>query len=124
MRRGPLQAPLQHSTKRIASSGSDIDAFVDELGPQLSPGASITVAGSDEFDELTVRWTSWAAPNFQATVSVYTEEDVSSTVTFILTENYKHHQLIFQPRLKFQTSTNCLGWQSPVATEASDRLAS
>ncbi|KAG8167743.1 hypothetical protein KVR01_003432 [Diaporthe batatas] len=79
IRRGPLQAHLQHSTKRIAGPGSDINAFIDELGPKLSPGASITVVGSDGFDDLTARWTAWAAPDFQATVSVYTEEDVSNT---------------------------------------------
>lgn len=93
-RRGPRQALLQHATKRIAGSGSDISAFVDELGPQLSPEASITVVGSDEFDELTVRWTAWEAPSFQATVQVYTEEDVSNTVISML--QTKHGSLAYR----------------------------
>jgi hypothetical protein len=81
LRRGPLQAPLQPARKRVSGSEFDIiTAFVDELGPQISSEASITVVGSDEFDELTVRWTAWAAPSFRATVQVYTEEDVSNTV--------------------------------------------
>ncbi|KAH8750850.1 FAD binding domain protein [Diaporthe sp. PMI_573] len=46
----------------------------------ISLEASIIVVGSDEFDELTVRWTAWAAPSFRATVQVYTEEDVSNTI--------------------------------------------
>ncbi|KAJ0118821.1 hypothetical protein J7T55_013076 [Diaporthe amygdali] len=51
-----------------------------ELGPQLSAEASITLVGSQDFDELTARWTAWAAPSFKATVQVYTEEDVSNTI--------------------------------------------
>lgn len=79
----PLQAPLQVTAKRISGSGSgsNITAFVDELGPQLSSEASITLTGSDEFDELTSRWTAWEAPSFRATVQVYTTEDVSNTVS-------------------------------------------
>lgn len=75
-----LQSPLQVTSKRISDSGSNITAFVDELGPQLSSEASISLIGSDEFDELTVRWTAWEAPGFKASVQVYTEEDVSNTV--------------------------------------------
>lgn len=82
--RNPLQAPLQVTAKRISGSGSNITAFVDELGPQLSSEASITLTGSDEFAELTLRWTAWEAPSFKATVQVYTEEDVSNTVISIL----------------------------------------
>lgn len=89
--RNPLQAPLQVTAKRIpgSGSGSNITAFVDELGPHLSSGASITLTGSDEFAELTLRWTAWEAPSFKATVQVYTEEDVSNTVMFILQEDIK-----------------------------------
>lgn len=78
--RHPLQAPLLVTTKRISDSGSNITAFVDELGPQLSSEASITLVGSDQFEELTVRWTAWEAPSFRASVQVYTEDDVSNTV--------------------------------------------
>lgn len=78
--RNLLQSPLQVTSKRISDSGSNITAFVDELGPQLSSEASITLIGSDEFDELTVRWTAWEAPGFKASVQVYTEDDVSNTV--------------------------------------------
>lgn len=80
----PLQAPLRVSSKRISGLDSNITTFVDELGPQLSSEASITLTDSEEFDELTARWTAWEAPNFKATVQVYTEEDVSNTVMSIL----------------------------------------
>lgn len=76
----PFQAPLQVPAKRISGSVSNFTAFADELGSQLSSEASITLTDSDEFDELTVRWTAWEAPSFKATVQVYTEEDVSNTV--------------------------------------------
>ena len=113
---GPIQAPLL-ATKRISASGSDITTFVDELGPQLSSEASITLVGADEFDELTVRWTAWEAPSFQATVQVYTEEDVSNTVIFILQTKDEHVQLTLEHRLKFRTSSNFLGWLSLAAME-------
>lgn len=80
----PLQAPLQVPAKRISGLDSNVTAFVDELGPQLSSEASITLTDSEEFDELTARWTAWEAPSFKATVQVYTEEDVSNTVMSIL----------------------------------------
>lgn len=78
--RNPVQAPSQVPAKRVSDSGSNITAFVNELGPQLSSEASITLIGSGEFDELTLRWTAWEAPSFKAAVQVYTEEDVSNTV--------------------------------------------
>lgn len=124
LRHGPLQAPLQPATKRVSDSESDITAFVNELSPQLSSEASITVIGSDDFDELTVRWTAWAAPKFQATVQVYTEEDISNTVILMILIKYENLQLSVDLRLLFQTNSNCLGWQSLAVMEAFVRSAS
>lgn len=91
--RNPLQAPLQVTAKRISSSGSNITAFVDELSPQLSSEASITLTGSGEFDELTSRWTAWEAPSFKATVQVCTTEDVSNTVSLYSQQDTKTFSL-------------------------------
>lgn len=85
-----FQAPLQVPSKRISNSGVNVTAFVDELGPQLSSQASITLIGSEEFDELTARWTAWEAPSFRASVQVYTEEDVSNTVISTPRTRYEH----------------------------------
>lgn len=74
---------LEVAAWQPTDSASNITAFVDELGPQLSPEASITLFGSDDFENLTERWTAWAAPSFKAAVQVYTEEDVSNTVNII-----------------------------------------
>ncbi|KAL1862848.1 hypothetical protein Daus18300_008345 [Diaporthe australafricana] len=71
---------LQVAAWQPLDSASNITAFVDELGPQLSPEASITLFGSDDFENLTARWTAWKAPSFKAAVQVYTEEDVSNTI--------------------------------------------
>ncbi|KAI3392060.1 hypothetical protein diail_6289 [Diaporthe ilicicola] len=71
---------LQAVAERYSDSASNMTEFVNDLGSQLSPEASITLYGSDDFDNLTARWTSWEAPGFKASVQVYTEEDVINTI--------------------------------------------
>lgn len=105
--RNPVQAPFQVTAKRFSGSGSNITAFVDELGRQLSSEASITLTGSGEFDELTVRWTAWEAPSFKAAVQVYTEEDVINTVIFSTIQtkhesNLAHRQVQIKASNKFE----------------------
>lgn len=123
--RGPLQAPLQVPAKRLSGSGSNITAFANELGPQLSSEASITLVGSDEFDDLTARWTAWAAPSFKAAVQVYTEEDVSNTVIAVnASDCFEDPQLTIRLRSYLQTNSDFRGWLSLAAMVAFSRLAS
>lgn len=51
-----------------------------ELGPLLSPGASIYLPGTPEFSDKTTRWIDSLSPDIGAVVVVATEEDVQQTV--------------------------------------------
>lgn len=52
-----------------------------ELGPSLSPGATINFPGSAEFQVATDRDNEQDPPTFSAVVEVATERDVQETVS-------------------------------------------
>ncbi|KAI1777235.1 hypothetical protein F4818DRAFT_341465 [Hypoxylon cercidicola] len=56
--------------------------LLGDLGPKLSPEASILLPGDAEFANLTSRWREWHAPNIAAVVEVATEADVQQTVRY------------------------------------------
>ena len=56
-------------------------AIITELGPHLSPNASIILPGSPEFANATLRWQEYKDPNITIVVKVATESDVQQTVS-------------------------------------------
>ncbi|KAK6064225.1 6-hydroxy-D-nicotine oxidase 1 [Seiridium cupressi] len=50
--------------------------FPAELGPRLSPGASIILPGDANFANITTRWREWHGPSIAAVVAVATEDDI------------------------------------------------
>lgn len=66
-----------------SSSADAAAAFASELGPLLSPGATISFPGSDEFSNATVRWSNYGSPSFSVAVSVATESDVQQAVSTV-----------------------------------------
>ncbi|KAI1459380.1 hypothetical protein F4805DRAFT_473318 [Annulohypoxylon moriforme] len=53
-----------------------------DLGPLLSPQASIVLPGEATFANLTSRWREYRAPNISAVVQAATEADVQKTVRY------------------------------------------
>ncbi|KAI0854095.1 hypothetical protein F5Y00DRAFT_222271 [Daldinia vernicosa] len=53
-----------------------------DLGPRLSPSASIALPDDANFANLTSRWREWHAPTIAAVVQVATEGDVQQAVRF------------------------------------------
>ncbi|KAI0384963.1 hypothetical protein F5Y04DRAFT_202214 [Hypomontagnella monticulosa] len=56
--------------------------FLGELGPTLSPEASIILPNDTSFSSLTDRWREYHAPDIAAVVQVATEGDVQEAVGF------------------------------------------
>lgn len=70
-----LQSPLNYFFPQNLNITAD-------LGPQLSPGASIFLPGSSQFESATTRWQQhYRSPSFRAAVQVATERDVQQTVS-------------------------------------------
>lgn len=55
-----------------------------ELASQLSPQASILLPDEPSFDTSISRWREWHAPSVGAVVNVFTESDISATVSLRL----------------------------------------
>lgn len=65
----------------ILKTGDGGDGRLEyELGPLLSPGASIFLPGTAEFRDKTTRWIDSLSPDIGAVVAVATEEDIQQTV--------------------------------------------
>jgi hypothetical protein len=60
---------------------SDSVGILADLGPLLSPGASIVLPSDPEFAGLTARWREYEAPNITIVVKVAVEFDVQQTVS-------------------------------------------
>lgn len=72
-----LQSPLNYLFPHTLNITAD-------LGPLLSPGASISLPGSSQFESITTRWQMhYPSPNFRAAVQVATDNDVQQTVSQI-----------------------------------------
>jgi hypothetical protein len=78
---GPGDVPLMSRLE-----WTDPIDILHELGPLLSPGASITVPSAPGWDNLTARAAfPRVSPSYLAIVEVATEEDVQLTVSLSLT---------------------------------------
>lgn len=66
-----------NDTTALAPSQSDVHS---QLGPQLSPGASIYFPNSAQFANATSRWSSYAEPQIAVVVEPATAKDVATTV--------------------------------------------
>ncbi|PVH69254.1 FAD-binding domain-containing protein [Cadophora sp. DSE1049] len=60
---------------------------IDSLRPHLSPTASINFATDAEFHTNTERWSTYKPPTPGAVVNVATEEDISATIKWAITNN-------------------------------------
>ncbi|KFZ11853.1 hypothetical protein V502_07373 [Pseudogymnoascus sp. VKM F-4520 (FW-2644)] len=69
-----------HHAQRSADAATRLHEMTSDLGPQLSRGALIYIAGSEQFDVLTERWQLFAPPTFIAVVVAKSERDVELTV--------------------------------------------
>ena len=58
-------------------------SIVYELGPKLSPNATILLPKDSDFAGVTMRWVDYQAPTFRAAVVVACEEDVQQSVSRI-----------------------------------------
>ncbi|KEF59086.1 uncharacterized protein A1O9_03930 [Exophiala aquamarina CBS 119918] len=75
----------------ILKTGDGGDGRLEyELGPLLSPGASIFLPGTAEFRDKTTRWIDSLSPDIGAVVAVATEEDIQQTVLY----SNRHNQPI------------------------------
>jgi hypothetical protein len=55
--------------------------IIADLGPQLSPQASIVLSNDADFAKLTGRWREYHSPDVAVVVQVATEADVQQTVS-------------------------------------------
>lgn len=55
--------------------------IISELGPQLSPNASILLPGSTEFTDAATRWQQYRKPDVNVVVQVTNEHDIQRTVS-------------------------------------------
>lgn len=69
---------------------SDSAEILANLGPLLSPTASIVLPGNPEFDNLTARWREYEAPEIAVAVQVATETDVQNTVSVHRSTRFKY----------------------------------
>ena len=78
-----LLAIIAATSFQYFTSGSNLShpTVLSELGPRLSPNASIILPDAAEFDAATTRWTEYQAPSFSAVVKVAIEKDVQETVS-------------------------------------------
>lgn len=53
-----------------------------QLGPQLSSGATMYFPASEEYDDATSRWNIYGQPNISVVVEVATADDVASVVKY------------------------------------------
>jgi hypothetical protein len=74
----PFGAARQDYTN-IGIRGVDI---VSDLGPQLSPNASIITPDEPEFGNLTARYSAFRAPTFIVVVNPGVESDIAIIVCF------------------------------------------
>lgn len=66
--------------------------IIPDLGPLLSPQASIVLPGDATFVNLTRRWREYEAPTVSAVVQVAAEADVQHTVSkdYIVLSSVSH----------------------------------
>ncbi|KAL4742414.1 hypothetical protein BDV11DRAFT_202713 [Aspergillus similis] len=81
-----LTLTLSFSTFRVGAVGGWPDVVAQELGPQLSPLASITTK-PEVVESDFERWSAYSAPQPGVVVSVATEEDVAKTVRFCISNS-------------------------------------
>jgi hypothetical protein len=60
---------------------SDSEGILANLGPLLSPKASIVHSTNPEFAGLVARWREYKGPNITVVVQVAVESDVQETVS-------------------------------------------
>ena len=60
---------------------SYVVGILNDLGPLLSPGASIVVPSNPRFASLVSRWREYKAPKVTVVVQVANESDVQQTVS-------------------------------------------
>ena len=58
----------------------NISNIQHQLGPLLSPGATLYFPGTSQFENATSRWSSYAEPNVAIVVESATDKDVTTTV--------------------------------------------
>ncbi|KAL4768169.1 hypothetical protein BDW60DRAFT_219893 [Aspergillus nidulans var. acristatus] len=79
---------LSFSTFRVGAAGGWPDVVAQELGPQLSPLASI-ITEPEAVESDFERWSAYSAPQPGVVVSVATEEDVAKTVKFCISNSIR-----------------------------------
>ncbi|KAL4812103.1 hypothetical protein BDW67DRAFT_179006 [Aspergillus spinulosporus] len=83
-----LTLTLSFSTFHVGAAGGWPDVVAQELGPQLSPLASITTE-PEAVESNFERWSAYSAPQPGVVVSVATEEDVAKTVKFCISNSIR-----------------------------------
>ncbi|KAI1202127.1 hypothetical protein F5X97DRAFT_253774 [Nemania serpens] len=78
---------LQRSSHGFAPRAITSNQIQMDLGPQLSPNASLWFPGSDAFAEATSRWNVYGEPNISTVVEVATADDVATTVRYANANN-------------------------------------
>lgn len=81
---GATAAPYPFGAARGDYTNVGIRAvdIVSELGPQLSPNASIITQDEPEFEDLTSRYNAYRAPTFRVVVNPGVESDIAIIVNF------------------------------------------
>jgi hypothetical protein len=82
-------AALWGTVARGSCDSEKVDAFTADLRPLLSAHASISLPGSTDFANATVRWSTYGQPTFGVAVDVATEEDVRQTVSHLLLKIFR-----------------------------------
>ena len=67
-------------TASISGSMPSASLIQQQLGQQLSPGASIHFPDTDTFANLTWRWSDYTNPSIAIVVTPATDEDVAAAV--------------------------------------------
>ena len=68
-------------------------SVLSDLGPKLSPNATILLPDDPNFAAATRRWVEYQAPSFDAVVVVTSEEDVQQTAGSPVPCSQQHNRL-------------------------------
>ena len=75
------QAPFTVLANQLSYGMSDNLGILADLGPLLSPKASIVLPSHPEFPSLVARWREYEAPDITVVVQIAVESDVQQTVS-------------------------------------------
>ena len=109
-----ILAAVAAVTLRVFGLGSTLatSTIASELGPRLSPDASIILPSSEEFAEAILRWTEYRAPTFSAVVEVANEKDVQETMGISIIMGNLSDYLLYTRRQSARHPFPCNKWQT------------